>query len=90
VTTLNYATRASHISNDPHKNVDPKIQLINELKEKNKLLCIELNKANDHIAFLTSLTNEKLKIFGKFINNDEDLTIAVKPKMRRAETDIDT
>lgn len=32
ISTLNYATKASYISNEPIKNEDPKIKLINELK----------------------------------------------------------
>jgi hypothetical protein len=32
ISTLNYATKASFIANDPIKNEDPKIRLINELK----------------------------------------------------------
>jgi hypothetical protein len=34
ISTLNYATKASYISNEPVKNEDPKIKLINELKNK--------------------------------------------------------
>ena len=34
ISTLNYATKASFISNEPIKNEDPKIKLINELKSK--------------------------------------------------------
>lgn len=34
ISTLNYATKASFISNEPVKNEDPKIRLINELKQK--------------------------------------------------------
>jgi hypothetical protein len=32
ISTLNYATRAANISNQPVKNIDPKIRIINELK----------------------------------------------------------
>jgi hypothetical protein len=32
VSTLNYAMRAANISNQPIKNIDPKIKIINELK----------------------------------------------------------
>jgi kinesin family protein 4/21/27 len=34
ISTLNYATKASYISNEPVKNEDPKIKLINDLKQK--------------------------------------------------------
>jgi len=32
ISTLNYATKASYISNEPVKNEDPKVKMINELK----------------------------------------------------------
>ena len=56
ISTLNYATKASFISNEPVKNEDPKMKLINELKLKVVSLQKELAKANDHIQFLSSLT----------------------------------
>lgn len=34
ISTLNYATKASFIQNIPAKNEDPKMKLVNELKEK--------------------------------------------------------
>lgn len=34
ISTLTYATKASFISNDPIKNEDPKMKMINELKQK--------------------------------------------------------
>jgi hypothetical protein len=34
LSTLAYATKASYISNEPVKNEDPKMKLINELKTK--------------------------------------------------------
>jgi hypothetical protein len=34
LSTLAYATKASYISNEPIKNEDPKMKLINELKTK--------------------------------------------------------
>ena len=34
ISTLNYATKASFISNEPVKNEDPKVRMINELKSK--------------------------------------------------------
>jgi hypothetical protein len=34
VSTLNYATKASFISNIPTKNDDPKMRLVNEFREK--------------------------------------------------------
>lgn len=78
ISTLNYATRASYIANAPTKNIDPKIKEIQELKKQKQALEIELQAerqlrgllqeqlklANDHIEFLTKLTNEPLKQFG--------------------------
>lgn len=34
LSTLTYATKASYISNEPTKNEDPKMKMINELKTK--------------------------------------------------------
>jgi hypothetical protein len=34
ISTLNYAMRAANISNQPIKNIDPKIRIIHELKVK--------------------------------------------------------
>jgi hypothetical protein len=52
INTLQYASKASFISNKPIKNEDPKMKLIEELKKENKLLHAELLKANDTIQFL--------------------------------------
>ena len=46
VSTLNYATRASYIANAPKKNIDARTREIQELKQKNKLLEVELKNAN--------------------------------------------
>ena len=56
LSTLAYATKASFISNEPTKNEDPKMQLINELKTKVQSLQRELAHANNHIEFLSGLT----------------------------------
>ena len=34
ISTLNYAMKASFIANEPTMNVDPKVKIINELREK--------------------------------------------------------
>lgn len=49
ISTLNYATKASFISNIPTKNEDPKMKLVNELKEKVLRLEKELSSANNYI-----------------------------------------
>ena len=49
LSTLNYASRASYISNKPIKNEDPKLRLIEELKARNAALVDELSKANETI-----------------------------------------
>jgi len=56
ISTLNYATKASFISNAPTKNEDPKMRQVNELKEKVARLERELANANKHIQFLSSVT----------------------------------
>jgi hypothetical protein len=42
ISTLQYASKASYISNKPIKNDDPKMRLIEQLKKENKLLHEEL------------------------------------------------
>lgn len=49
LSTLQYASKASFISNKPVRNDDPKSRLIEELKLQNKLLTEELAKANETI-----------------------------------------
>jgi hypothetical protein len=49
LSTLNYAARASLISNLPTKNIDPQMVQLNETKKKMKDLESELRAANDHI-----------------------------------------
>ena len=53
INTLQYASRASYISNKPVKNDDPKMRLIEELKKENRILNEELAKANETIQFLS-------------------------------------
>ena len=55
VSTLNYATKASHIQNQPNKNVDPKLKLIQELKEKVRSLEEEIGGLQGHIHMLTEI-----------------------------------
>jgi hypothetical protein len=50
VSTLNYATRAANISNQPVKNIDPKIMIINELKVLMTLLTFILEQSKDASA----------------------------------------
>lgn len=49
VSTLNYAARASLISNIPTKNIDPQMLQVNEAKKKIYDLEKELRSANDHV-----------------------------------------
>jgi hypothetical protein len=53
VSTLNYAARASMISNAPAINMDPQQRKLAEAKAKIKSLQEELRRANDTIKFLT-------------------------------------
>jgi hypothetical protein len=59
LSTLNYATRAASIKNQPTKNVDPKTQLIEALQGKVEALQRELRQANDHIECLTLQIGER-------------------------------
>lgn len=56
ISTLTYATKASYIANEPNKNEDPRMKIIHELRKKVASLEKELQAANDHISFLTSIT----------------------------------
>ena len=56
--TLSYAARASYIANKPVKNEDPRLRMIEELKQRNAALTSELSKANQTIQFLSSLTGK--------------------------------
>ncbi len=49
ISTLQYASKASYISNKPIRNDDPKNKVIAELKKSNKTLTEELQKANETI-----------------------------------------
>jgi kinesin family protein 4/21/27 len=56
LSTLQYAARASFISNKPIRNDDPKTRQIEELKKQVKLLTEELANTNETISFLSSIT----------------------------------
>lgn len=49
LSTLNYASRASMISNVPKKNIDPKLMILNDQRKKILDLEKELRNANEHI-----------------------------------------
>ena len=59
LSTLQYAARASQISNLPTKNVDPKLLILNDQKRKITDLEKELRSATVHIQNLSMLQQEK-------------------------------
>ena len=59
ISTLHYATRAGKIKNEPQKNVDPKIKIIEQLQGKVEGLQRELKQANEHIEYLSQLLEQK-------------------------------
>ena len=69
ISTLQYASKASYISNKPIKNDDPKMRLIEELKKENKLLHEELAQANETIQFLSQLTGNNPKTVQRNLKN---------------------
>lgn len=73
LSTLQYASKASYISNKPIKNVDPKLRLIEELKAKNASLTDELFKANQTINFLSTLTGQNPDLIKANLGNVEFL-----------------
>ena len=77
--TLNYASKASHISNRPVKNDDPKSKQVESLKREVKILTEELIKANQHILDISIVRGESGTYFGneklkkKFHNENQML-----------------
>ena len=69
ISTLQYASKASYISNKPIKNDDPKMRLIEQLKKENKLLHEELAQANETIQFLSQLTGNNPKTVQRNLKN---------------------
>ena len=65
LSTLTYASKASFISNKPIKNEDPKLRLIDELKNQVNILTDELFKANQTIQFLSSITGQNPDLISK-------------------------
>ncbi|CAK93488.1 unnamed protein product (macronuclear) [Paramecium tetraurelia] len=59
VSTLQYATKAAYITNLPMKNDDPKLKVVNELKQQIKSLKAELSRANEHIESLSNIVQKK-------------------------------
>lgn len=62
--TLNYASKASNISNRPIKNDDPQIKMVEALKRQVKVLTEECIKANQHILDISLIRGEVGKYFG--------------------------
>lgn len=65
VSTLNYATKAAYISNEPTRNDDPKSKFINNLKSQVGYLKTEIDKASDRIKYLHAKLNQKIETEGK-------------------------
>lgn len=59
LSTLQYAAKASQISNIPTKNIDPRMLLLADQKQKLGSLEKELRSANQHIQNLSILQEEK-------------------------------
>jgi hypothetical protein len=53
LSTLQYAAKASYISNKPVINEDPRNKMIEDLKKSNRVLTDELMQANETIQFLS-------------------------------------
>ena len=73
LSTLQYASKASYISNKPINNVDPQLRLIEELKAKNASLTDELFKANQTITFLSTITGKNPDLIKANLGNLEFL-----------------
>lgn len=68
--------KASFIANDPIQNIDPKIRLINELRQKVASLEKQLMQANNHIEMLS----EKNTARSVFTPNKQDPESYPTPK----------
>lgn len=55
LSSIQYAAKASKIANKPRKNEDPKSRVIEQLKKQNKVLTVELRKANEYIQSLCTI-----------------------------------
>lgn len=71
ISTLTYATKASYIANEPNRNEDPRMKIIHQLRKKVTDLEKELQAANDHIKFLTSLTGGQIPQKGNLFNDNK-------------------
>ena len=64
MSTLNYAARASLISNVPTKNIDPRLLEIDDQKKKIHELEKELKNANNHIQYITQMNDDRGRRIG--------------------------
>jgi hypothetical protein len=65
LSSISYAAKASKIANKPRRNDDPKSQEIKMLKKQNKVLTIELRKANEYIQSLCLVRGiDNARVFG--------------------------
>jgi len=67
ISTLTYAAKTAEIINEPTRNDDPSFKIIEEQKEHIFQLESEMQAANEHINFLTSLIQQKFKENGENI-----------------------
>jgi len=72
LSTLQYASRASYISNMPKKNVDPQLLAIQSQKKHITDLELELRSATQQVQFLTAMVQEKEKLLNNMTNKYHD------------------
>ena len=65
ISTLNYAAKAADIINEPTKNEDPTLRLIEEQKKSINQQQKDLQSANEYIAWVTDLLKQKLRETGQ-------------------------
>lgn len=93
LSTLNYASRASQISNIPTKNIDPKLVIMNDQKRKIIDLERELKSANIHIQNLSLLNNDKdivIEKLQKKLKKQTSLALEAKERLNYAEASSPT
>lgn len=76
---MTYATKVTKIQNEPVKNDDPKMKMINNLKIENNSLLEKLNAANERILHLT----QKMKKGGAELTGGDETNREEKIEIKK-------
>lgn len=81
---MTYATKVTKIQNEPVKNDDPKMKLINNLKVENNSLLEKLNAANERILQLT----HKMKKSGNLLTGGDETNRDDRPEIKKVSKPV--